>query len=415
MKTRSAVLFTSRFPFGTSEFLEAEVEHLCEAFEEVRLVPFTIQGQVQSVPSNAVVDTGLARIARSGTGRFQWTVRQAKRSVSLLYGLTDARYRNELTAFGFPPRRGWATAVSLAWAHASAVSTWARTVPPPELAYSFWLGPATRAMREAWPGATVIARGHGGDIDGLQHGLQRLPFVCESLDASNRVFSVSQWGMDLLIDTCPTARNRVDVMRLGSVDVGGLSARSQDGVLRILSVSHVDANKRVGLIAAAAGTIARSGRPVYWRHIGDGPGLEGVRRQLRHQRPTLLSARLDGAVPLDQVLETMRRGPWDVFVNASRYEGAPVSVMEAQSAGIPCVVTAVCGTTEIVDGHTDIHVPREVDATTLAEAIRLAAATPPDWAVIRRARWQRKYDRKRNAKKFVGIVSELVESSRAQQ
>ena len=60
---------------------------------------------------------------------------------------------------------------------------------------------------------------------------------------------------------------------------------------------------------------------------------------------------------------------FDLFVLSSLWEGFPNALLEAQSLGIPCVVTDVGGSREIVkDGETGIIVPSE-DSFAIANAI----------------------------------------------
>ena len=60
----------------------------------------------------------------------------------------------------------------------------------------------------------------------------------------------------------------------------------------------------------------------------------------------------------------------DVFVLSSRWEGNPMSVMEAMAAGLPVVSTAVGGVPELVrEGETGLLVPSE-DAGALARALQ---------------------------------------------
>jgi glycosyltransferase involved in cell wall biosynthesis len=60
----------------------------------------------------------------------------------------------------------------------------------------------------------------------------------------------------------------------------------------------------------------------------------------------------------------------DIFVLSSRYEGNPMSVMEAMAAGLPVVSTAVGGVPELVEeGQTGLLVPSE-DENALSSALQ---------------------------------------------
>lgn len=67
---------------------------------------------------------------------------------------------------------------------------------------------------------------------------------------------------------------------------------------------------------------------------------------------------------------------FDIFLLTSHREGMPNAVLEAMSAGIPCVVTSVGGSREVVlDGETGFHVPPG-DADVMAARILELAASP---------------------------------------
>ena len=66
----------------------------------------------------------------------------------------------------------------------------------------------------------------------------------------------------------------------------------------------------------------------------------------------------------------------DLFALASRWEGCPLSVMEAMAAGLPVVAAAVGGVPELVeDGVTGILAPLD-DTDALGRALALLAYDP---------------------------------------
>jgi glycosyltransferase involved in cell wall biosynthesis len=75
----------------------------------------------------------------------------------------------------------------------------------------------------------------------------------------------------------------------------------------------------------------------------------------------------------------------DVFCLPSRYEGLPVSLLEALEAGVPCVVTAVGGIPAVVrDGETALIVPAQ-SPPQLATALERVFADPALAARLGRA------------------------------
>ena len=51
----------------------------------------------------------------------------------------------------------------------------------------------------------------------------------------------------------------------------------------------------------------------------------------------------------------------DLFVNLSTIEGVPVSIMEAQSSGIPVLATDVGSSKEIVDDDNGFLIPKDFE------------------------------------------------------
>jgi glycosyltransferase involved in cell wall biosynthesis len=75
-----------------------------------------------------------------------------------------------------------------------------------------------------------------------------------------------------------------------------------------------------------------------------------------------------GFLPTNEVYLYYKNKPIDVFLNVSASEGLPVSIMEAQSCGIPVIATAVGGTPEIVNEKVGILLspnptPEEIGST----------------------------------------------------
>jgi glycosyltransferase involved in cell wall biosynthesis len=115
----------------------------------------------------------------------------------------------------------------------------------------------------------------------------------------------------------------------------------------------------------------RSDAPLYLLLVGGGELENAVREQVAalglQGRVRFLGVRAD-------VADILRAS--DVFVLSSRWEGNPLSVMEAMAAGLPVVSTAVGGVPELVRaGETGLLVPSE-DAGALAQALQALVDDP---------------------------------------
>ena len=115
----------------------------------------------------------------------------------------------------------------------------------------------------------------------------------------------------------------------------------------------------------------RADAPLYLLLVGGGELENAVREQVAglglQGRVRFLGVRAD-------VADILRAS--DMFVLSSRWEGNPLSVMEAMAAGLPVVSTAVGGVPELVrEGVTGLLVPSE-DAGALAQAMQALVDDP---------------------------------------
>ncbi|WP_243669706.1 glycosyltransferase [Methanoculleus chikugoensis] len=101
--------------------------------------------------------------------------------------------------------------------------------------------------------------------------------------------------------------------------------------------------------------------------------------------PGNVSHRFTGYLDNAAVLEHYRQSPIDVFINVSESEGIPVSIMEAESCGIPVIATAVGGIPEIVSDATGILLPEHPAPRDIAKAVVRIAADPGGTRAIRSA------------------------------
>lgn len=130
-------------------------------------------------------------------------------------------------------------------------------------------------------------------------------------------------------------------------------------------VGNFHAPKNHGFLAAVA---AYAGARVLC--VGSGPLLDPVRRifEKAGARAIFTGPRSD----IPRLLRAM-----DVFVFPSLYEGLPLAVVEAQAAGLPCVVSAeVTREVEVISGFIR-WLPLAAGARAWADAALAATAKPP--------------------------------------
>src|SRR5690606_20070336 len=152
---------------------------------------------------------------------------------------------------------------------------------------------------------------------------------------------------------------QVDVARLGTAHPEGESRPSSDGVLRVLTCSRLEEVKRPELMVRALAAFAARWpeQRVEWTHFGSGVLMETVSTMACELLPESVQWSLPGEMPNARVREHYLRSPVDLLLSTSSSEGVPVSMMEAQSFGVPVVATAVGGVPEIIGHDTGVLVP----------------------------------------------------------
>lgn len=242
------------------------------------------------------------------------------------------------------------------------------------LFYFYWgIGSATAvSFLEPSVGRRALVRFHGFDLY-AERGSGHVPFQKDLVRRLAMGTPCSEYGLDYLRELYPdaAATGRLRCMRLGTRSIG-LSRGSDDGMLRIVSIAFMHPVKRVTLLAQA---ITKVTCPVRWEHIGDGPDWQAV-NELVQSVPANVEVILHGKLSPKEAHAHLVKKSFDLFINTSESEGVPVSIMEALSAGIPVIATAVGGTPEIVDQQVGRLIPKDITPITLAKTIDDFAALP---------------------------------------
>lgn len=372
--TRSAaILVTLSYPYGHGEpFLEAEIPRLCSVFDDVFIIPEKRRESIRPVPKNAHVVAAAARETRRDRSQLIFSgIWQALRRPEVVW--TELRSRGLRVLHPVAMQRLLSTlAVGRRISETAGEIVSALQPGCAVAAYSYWLGRgawAVAEMKRMMPWVHAVARAHGGDLYEGRHPPAYLPLRMPLLQSLDEIHLISKHGHAYLTRFAPEFADKYRLSPLAVDGPGGVTPPSNDGGLRVLSCSALVEVKRVALLAEGLMAFARR-RPeqsIYWTHIGGGP-LQQDLNDVCADTPPNLHIQLTGSVPVADVLRFYRENMVDVFVNVSTAEGLPVSIMEAQSAGVPVIATAVNGTPEVVSDRDGLLVPRDLHPEVLADA-----------------------------------------------
>ena len=274
--------------------------------------------------------------------------------------------------------------------------------------YAYWMNQLALA-------AVILAKKHNGFAVSRCHGydlykraennqyvtFQR--FLTHNLD---NIFPISQNGKNVLCKLfCGgESKQKIKVSRLGTRDYGiGPRTRTSE-YFTVVSCSNVVPLKRVGLIMDAVQAI--SDLPIRWIHFGDGP----LFNEISDKATKIFSGsshdiQLRGYIQKSEIMKFYAENHVDLFINVSESEGIPVSIMEAQSFGIPCIGTNVGGMHEIIKPENGWLVDVDINSTELAKLIvsisRLEDTQYQNYRKNARRFWEQNFCADVNYKQFI--------------
>ncbi|MGL5892393.1 MAG: glycosyltransferase, partial [Bacteroidia bacterium] len=94
------------------------------------------------------------------------------------------------------------------------------------------------------------------------------------------------------------------------------------------------------------------------------------------------------------------------FIHLSRYEGLPVSMMEAAAVGIPMICTGISGVPEIVDETTGLLLPEMPEAKEVAACITKIYTT--DTAKLRAGGIEMHKRRFTDSTNYIAFMQEML-------
>lgn len=280
--------------------------------------------------------------------------------------------------------------------------------------YSYWHDEKTLALalfKHIIPKAKCVARAHRWDIYADFHSVPYLPFKNFIFSKLDKTYSISQNGKDYFEQKYSASQGKVAVSRLGRFNNRTpLFTKSNTEEIVLCTCSRISYEKRLLLMVDIMAVLAQT-MPLKWIHFGDGPMRKKVERYAKTKlKPS--QVKFKGLVPTNEILDFYATNYVDVFVNVSSSEGIPVSIMEAISAGIPTVATAVGGTPEIVCNETGYLLDAVFDpkdaAKVISKYISLPAATQEEKRKSAYSFWKENYEAGKNYSAFVGELKSIM-------
>lgn len=413
---RAMILFAKGFPYNVSEpFLESEYPHYKNYFEHVLIVTGCKKGE----KATRIVDDSIVELLND------YTLSKDLKCIveALPMMLVDPLFYKEIGLLiksrRFSLKRfGQLVTISLCGNHRALLAKrWMKKHPEynVNVIYSYWLQITAYAtvrlkMLTKRNDIFAVSRAHGFDLYEERMKTKYLPFQKQLIEKIDEIALISLNGKKYLENKYGETHN-ISICHLGALDRGFLNPLVSRNKIQIVSCSRVVPVKRVHCIVEALMKIKDIS--VEWTHIGGGELLDNI-KEMAEKLPDNIKVDFTGTVSNKEVYDLYKRKPFHVFLNVSKSEGVPVSIMEAMSFGIPVIATDVGGTAELVDENQNGFLLKEDFAIqNLCETIyRYYEMPEKEYAIFRenaRRKFKAEYDAQSNYAAFVEKIAKKGE------
>lgn len=406
---KTVYFVTSAYPYYPGEqFIEEEINFwAAQNKAKIVLLPFQNNGMPRSVPRSVEVNLALAeRGAQVDTIRaiiaaivspFLWAeifdlIRLKKISSSILISLAKEAVRVK----------------KVEWKLRRVVRSCAT---PPDV-YTYWNGSQAYAavlLKKRGLVAKVFSRAHRYDLYEYCSSLKYLPLKRQFIGSFDRVFSISEEGVQYIRETYGAGLSNLSVSRLGVAASEKMSEVSELGSLHLLSVSYCSPVKRLEKLIGALEFISRRNNDlkIKWVHIGDGSEFKSL---VELARLSLTEGSVEwcflGEKPNEQVRKFFEENAVDLFVNVSDSEGVPVTIMESMSYGVPAIAPRIGGVPELVSPDCGFLLNPDPSVLEIASAIKNMSSLckSEEFRLRARARVLEFYNSRKNYSEIISLI-----------
>ena len=402
--------FTATFPYGTGEsFIENEISILADSFDKVVIISNCKKGNLREMPQNVVIEYfpyNLNFIEKIQALKEFYNPLYIKEieNIKKIYELQPSGiFRNIILTSIYKAKKASKYIKSLRFKYAQKQDN--------IFLYSYWMNDMAVGCAYAKSEDNAfkfICRAHGWDVYFERHFPEYLPFRNYIAQQADSIFFISRHGLDYFI-----RKNKIQNISNIHVSYLGTTSRNQKSYIRdknkfnIVSCSSIIPLKQLDKIVEALSFLDNRFL-IHWTHLGGGNHESFLKEKADEflKNKTNISWNITGNIQNKEVLEFYEKNQVDLFINTSRFEGLPVSIMEAYSYSIPAIAPDIGGVKEIIDDKENgcIFSP-DASSEEIAEIIKYFVEMPDNVYLNMRqnafSKWQSHFDAEKNYKNFV--------------
>ncbi|MCO5235649.1 MAG: glycosyltransferase [Chitinophagaceae bacterium] len=400
-KKNTIICFTASYPFGSREtYFENELDYLSKAFDQVYILPTynpTKSDKQRTVPPNTIilpiaVPQGISRIVRG------------------IFNLSPiSPFLIDLVKYKVYKKRShlikWIKSFISFRIRYQQLHNLLDKVDTNTLLYSYWGGPTVFVTNLCKHYKKVI-RMHGGDFY-LNRNNGYLPLRKKIYQSADLLLPISNDIADKLYKDYQITPEKIFVNYLGTNLPQTINKPSSDGIIRVVSCSNLYPLKRVHLIAATICNWKHHAK-IEWHHFGDGPEMNNIKMLTNNCSNKNVSFFFHGWVSTQTIYSFYSNHYITWLINVSKFEGIPVSIMEAFSFGIPAIATDAGATSEIVNETNGMLIGLEITEDILEKCILSChAETYQSKRNNAQITWKKKFNAETNYTQLVDKLKSL--------
>ncbi|MCP4177777.1 MAG: glycosyltransferase [bacterium] len=401
MNNKSILIFTNRTPFSEKKsFIEDEIRILSKEYDKIFIFPYS-KGEVKyHLPENIkIVNLFLNNIYnRNNTLK--------KNGLTIINILLKELFTRNLSFKNYKYIISWLLRfIDLSYT----VEKWIKDNNLTDvLCYSYWFTDWAIILAILKKNKIIknfVSRAHSYDLYERKEGPMYIMFRHFQLKQIDRLFLISNNGLNYIKNKYPKHKNKYKLSYLGTMKHKKPPPENKESKPIIVSCSSMNNKvKRIHLIIEALHEI---NIPLKWVHFGSGTYFEEI-KSLSKNLPSNIDVELKGYQQNSKIMTFYENTYISAFLNVSESEGLPVSIIEAISFGIPIIATNVRGTPEIVNNKTGILIPKNFKVKELRNTIENIIINNNNWARTKiRKFWHMNFNAEINYKKYFNELSSI--------
>ena len=343
------ILITSVFPYSIGEvFLENELNFFSRLKNlKIKILPSKKEGSIRKYNNKFKIDNFLlTKSNKSKISKLYNFIKGLKYSVSakeffrfiITHPMALYHYAFSISNFSF-----YVDIFDKYFKKSDNISDY--------IIYTYWNTEITHALQFLKPKYKykLISRVHGFDLYKEVRPYNYMPLKVYFTRNIDKIYSVSKKSMNYMILNYGIKKEKIECSYLGVKDPEIITNNNELGIFHVVSCSKLRNIKRVDKIIDSLNRVSKSQKNIkfMWTHIGDGPLRKKLETKSLNELDSVFYKFL-GNIKNKEVYDFYKENKIDLFLNTSKSEGIPVSIMEAMSYGIPIIAPDVGGISEAV-------------------------------------------------------------------